>query len=121
VFPQWRRRGVAIIGSKLFVYPGNINLQPEIFDIRNADIYEHQPSYNRLVLKIIPKLSDNYEVLRNDLTADSLSIYNSNCSVSSNNEKVLFFGFEESWERDLWCNWLHEVIILLLFLTVFIT
>jgi PH domain/leucine-rich repeat-containing protein phosphatase len=44
-------------------------------------------------------------------------VYNSNCSVySSNNlnggdgkETVLFLGFQESWERDLWSIWLLEV------------
>lgn len=44
------------------------------------------------------------------------AIYNSSCSVNSSSsagdrEKVLFIGFEESWERDLWSAWLIEVIV----------
>lgn len=36
--------------------------------------------------------------------------YNSSCSINSSGaDKVLFMGFEESWERDLWSTWLIEV------------
>lgn len=47
----------------------------------------------------------------------SLSGASSNATASStavgasgDREKVLFIGFEESWERDLWSAWLIEVI-----------
>lgn len=41
-----------------------------------------------------------------------VNVYNSNDSVHSTSEKetaVIFFGFEDSWERDLWSLWLLEV------------
>lgn len=129
VFPQWRRRAVTLIGSRLLVFPGNNNLTPEIFDLSGADIFEHLPNYNRLILKIIPKIScggnsdsvfsnnnnNNSTTINNN--NNSISVYNSNVSVNSSvlgsgggsGEKVLFFGFEESWERDLWSTWLLEV------------
>lgn len=46
-------------------------------------------------------------------------LYNSSWSLGGSSgggvacgdrEKVLFIGFEESWERDLWSAWLIEVI-----------
>lgn len=46
-------------------------------------------------------------------------LYNSSCSSlnsvvgvnGSDRERVLFIGFEESWERDMWSAWLTQVII----------
>lgn len=45
---------------------------------------------------------------------NEISIYNSNGSVHSSDitgqvSPVLFLGFEDSWERDLWSQWLIEV------------
>lgn len=41
-----------------------------------------------------------------------VNVYNSRDSVHSTGDKetaVIFFGFEDSWERDLWSLWLLEV------------
>lgn len=44
-----------------------------------------------------------------------MNLYNSNQSLSSGAEikepRVLFLGFSELWERDLWSLWLTEVSI----------
>lgn len=139
VFPQWRRRTVAIIGTKLIIYPANQGLMPETYELSGSEIFEHTPVYNRLIIKIVPKISDSLnnttenlarnksvECLNsssssaNSSSANSSSlghnnnnIHNSNLSVCSNGtvdrEVVLFLGFEDSWERDLWSNWLMEV------------
>lgn len=132
VFPQWRRRTIAIIGTKLIVYPANQSLMPEIYELSGSEIFEHSPVYNRLIIKIVPKISDSLNNITENLSRNksaeclnsnnsstgsptsimsSLGIHhNSNLSVSSqSSEVVLFLGFEESWERDLWSNWLMEV------------
>jgi PH domain/leucine-rich repeat-containing protein phosphatase len=132
VFPQWKRRKVAIIGSKLIIYPANQNLMPEMYELSNSDIFEHSPVYNRLIIKIIPKISDRHNNVtelptRNESCSSSEYLsnkygksggnlnnmgihHNSNLSISSqSSEVVLFFGFQDSWERDLWSNWLIEV------------
>lgn len=47
---------------------------------------------------------------------DNSALYNSSFSINSgvgDREKVLFIGFEESWERDLWSAWLIQVNIYL--------
>lgn len=133
VFPQWRRRTIAIIGTKLIIYPANQGLMPEIYELSGSEIFEHTPVYNRLIIKIVPKISDTSlnntaeNLIRNKsldcLNSNSSSetsnlsslshtnnIHNSNLSVCSNGtaerEVVLFLGFEDSWERDLWSNWL---------------
>ena len=137
VFPQWRRRTIAIIGTKLIIYPANQSLMPETYELSGSEIFEHTPVYNRLIIKIVPKISDSLnnttENLSRNKSVDCLNsnsssgnsnlsslsnnntnIHNSNLSVSSHGtaaerEVVLFLGFEDSWERDLWSNWLMEV------------
>lgn len=135
VFPQWRRRTIAIIGTKLIIYPANQSLMPETYELSGSEIFEHTPVYNRLIIKIVPKVSDSLngttEKLSRNKSVDCLNsnssstnssslsqgsnINNSNLSVCSQGtaaerEVVLFLGFEDSWERDLWSNWLMEVI-----------
>jgi hypothetical protein len=133
VFPQWRRRTIAIIGTKFIIYPANQGLMPETYELSGSEIFEHTPVYNRLIIKIVPKISDSLnnttENLSRNKSAECLNsnsssansslghssnIHNSNLSVCSNGtaaerEVVLFLGFEDSWERDLWSNWLMEV------------
>lgn len=132
VFPQWRRRTVAIIGSKLIVYPANQSLMPETYELSGSEIFEHTPVYNRLIIKIVPKISDSLNNTSENLSRNKSSeclnssgishlsslvghlnnLHNSNLSVNSHGterEVVLFLGFEDSWERDLWSNWLMEV------------
>lgn len=172
VFPQWQKRSVAIVGHQLLVYSGapiehtrfyfnivalirksiyisnkgNASITPQMFDLAGGHIAEHSPGYNRLILKVVPKIcydsnrsmyglptpvnnnnnSDCSVHCNLNLFADGLfysnnsnsmdnAVYNSTCSINSSNgngcdrENVLFFGFEESWERDLWSAWLVKV------------
>lgn len=97
-------------------------MSPEVYELSGADIYEHTPGYNRLIIKIVPKSSDNSngsstkENINRFIDSTSTThLYNSNASVHSNNDRetVLFLGFEESWERDQWSDWLSEVRTLL--------
>lgn len=85
----------------------------------------------------MPKLNDSLHNTKENLcrnksvdclNSSSTSSGNSNLSSMSNNahsnlsvysngdretrEVVLFLGFEESWERDLWSYWLTEVSII---------
>jgi hypothetical protein len=132
VFPQWHRRTIAIIGTKLIIYPANQGLMPETFELSGSEIFEHTPVYNRLIIKIVPKISDSLNNTTENLARNkSVECLNSSSSSSANSsnlsgstihnsstlsvsstverEVVLFFGFEDSWERDLWSNWLMEV------------
>lgn len=121
VFPQWRRRSIGIVANKLLVLPGNSSLSPEIFDLSSADVFEHSPNYNRLILKIVPKVSCSnsvHQIRENQFQNNAGSINTANLcnSIGSVNsvdrDNVLFMGFEESWERDLWSTWLLEVCFL---------
>lgn len=100
-------------------------MTPEVYELFGADIFEHAPSHNRLIIKIVPKANESGNGTRENLTGgrfidssgsssnSTTHLYNSNASMhsSSNNDRetVLFLGFEESWERDQWSDWLSEV------------
>lgn len=122
---------------KLYCDTGNSSITPQLFDLSGGQISEHQPEYNRLILKVVPKMcydssrslyglptsvnmnSDSVALCHSNRLAtdasifDDHTVYNSTCSINSSNscdrQKILFFGFEESWERDLWSAWLVKV------------
>lgn len=113
-----------IILMKLFT--GNTIATPEIYDLSTVNIVEHLPCYNRLILKIESK--NYHESGHDDFSSknksfeflfkrnSSCEVYNSSRSVNSigeagDRERVLFIGFEESWERDLWSSWLIQVSV----------
>lgn len=90
------------------------------------NIVEHLPCYNRLILKIESKNdhdSGGDDFSSKNKSFDYLFKSNSNCEVynssrsvnsmgeASDRERVLFIGFEESWERDLWSSWLIQVCV----------
>lgn len=162
VFPQWKKRFVSVIGSQLIIFPGDAAaMKVDVINLANANILEHTPTYNRLIIKIVPNVSNhavsqeqqkqqqvngsstvvlskalvhvesstsvdcttiistngngrnNTEMSNKNCNNNELNFYNSHDSVHSTIEKetssALFFGFEDSWERDLWSAWLHEV------------
>ncbi|XP_063697541.1 protein phosphatase PHLPP-like protein [Culicoides brevitarsis] len=116
-FPQWQRRSVAIIGSKFIIFPLHPGQNPEFYDLTGAGIFEHTPNYNRLIIKIVPQTKRSH--MERDQSngmgenLDEISVYNSSESVeneemANGQGTVLFMGFEDSWERDLWSQWLIE-------------
>lgn len=148
VFPQWKKRFISIIGAQLVIFPGDAKIKADVFSLAGAQILEHTPTNNRLIIKVVPNgcktpaahaaaplQEHGAEALsKSSIESTSATIaapwsvagcstaqnnaesnfYNSHDSVHSTIEKetssaVLFFGFEDSWERDLWSDWLHEV------------
>lgn len=114
VFPQWQFRSVAIIGNLLYICPLNSYMAPEVFHLSEAEILEHSPKYDRLILKLVTKYgyensnnTSSYKFPQYNESAESISSVNSHSDRGS--DKALFLGFEESWERDLWNKWLLEV------------
>uniref|UniRef100_A0A182PDE7 PPM-type phosphatase domain-containing protein n=1 Tax=Anopheles epiroticus TaxID=199890 RepID=A0A182PDE7_9DIPT len=124
MFPQWRRRHLAIVGSKLILFAGNSAFPPEVYELAGANVFEHAPCDNRLVIKIVPKCGSTSSA-RDSLDRDSsiASVEFIDCSgtvgvypgsgglASAERDAVLFLGFRESWERDQWSVWLSTCII----------
>lgn len=114
VFPQWQFRSVAIIGSVLYIYPVNSYMTPEVFNLSEAEILEHSPKYDRLILKLVTKYcyennNNNNAYKFQQYNESAESIVSGNLHSDRSSDKVLFLGFEESWERDLWNKWLLDV------------
>ncbi|XP_052897884.1 protein phosphatase PHLPP-like protein [Anopheles moucheti] len=124
MFPQWRRRHLAIVGSKLILYHGNSTFAPEVYELAGANVFEHAPCDNRLMIKIVPKCGSASSA-RDSLDRDSsltsvefidcsgtVGVYpgsamaTTNPATAAERETVLFLGFRESWERDQWSVWL---------------
>uniref|UniRef100_A0A182NEV3 PPM-type phosphatase domain-containing protein n=1 Tax=Anopheles dirus TaxID=7168 RepID=A0A182NEV3_9DIPT len=121
--PQWRRRHLAVAGSKLILYAGNAAFPPEVYELAGANVFEHAPCDNRLVIKIVPKCGSTSSA-RDSLDRESslASVEFIDCSgtvgvypgstengsglTPADRETVLFLGFRESWERDQWSIWL---------------
>lgn len=86
-----------------------------------AEINDRIFGNSRRVIKITPRVCDFGTIAAApgpvDKGGSHLSIYNSCQSLSSctaeKEPRVLFLGFNEMWERDLWSSWLTEVSCLL--------
>lgn len=99
--------------------PANNSVQPECFELCGAEICDGIVSNSRFVIKIVPRAFDGpaAAVANGGCQIVSNVVYNSNQSLSSGSwsgsaekePKVLFLGFGEPWERDLWSAWLTEV------------
>lgn len=72
----------------------------DLVESKNFETIKHNGSYS------------NVNRCNSSNGAVEVNVYNSRDSVHSTSEKetaVIFFGFEDSWERDLWSLWLLEV------------
>lgn len=102
---------------------------PEVFNLSRYDIVEHEPCYNRLILKIMPSKDPQSPVgdlihcndQNIDIDCGDVPFSSSGTSslrhVAEDREKLLFIGFENSWERDMWSTWLLQVNIIYIFYT----
>lgn len=96
--------------------PANNSVQPECFELCGAEICDGIVSNSRFVIKIVPRAIEGSNNGGPSCLPGNL-VYNSNQSLSSGSfygstekePRVLFLGFSEPWERDLWSAWLTEV------------
>lgn len=81
-------------------------VHPESFELSGAEVHDEIYSNGRMVIRVTPRGCEG-------LAGEKGSpIYNSNQSLASSSgekERVLFLGFTDEWERDLWSSWLTEV------------
>ncbi|XP_053676152.1 protein phosphatase PHLPP-like protein [Anopheles nili] len=121
MFPQWRRRHLAIVGSKLILFQGTSAIPPEVYELAGANVFEHAPCDNRLVIKIVPKCGSSSSARDSLDRASSIvsvefgefsgaaGVYpgsSASAVTAIDRDTVLFLGFRESWERDQWSIWL---------------
>ncbi|XP_011302435.1 protein phosphatase PHLPP-like protein [Fopius arisanus] len=111
VFPQWKKRALAVIGSRLFLYPGCPESRPEWIELNSGAVCYAPSRLGKLVLRVTgyPRISqhqleDSPEQFNDD--GESLS------SQSSHHPDArhLYLGFHHPWDRDLWRGWLKQAI-----------
>ncbi|XP_011684304.1 PREDICTED: PH domain leucine-rich repeat-containing protein phosphatase 2 [Wasmannia auropunctata] len=100
VFPQWKRRPLAIIGSRLFLYPACPESRAEWMELGGGGgAVCYAPSrLGKLVLRVtgFPRVTQQ-------------------CHVSQHPEEShhretrhLYLGFHHPWDRDLWKSWIKK-------------
>lgn len=85
-----------------------------MFDLHDADITEYIPEHNRLIVKIVPKSGPINSIETASISDDnnknsSYSSFGSLYSKCRDQKPILFMGFHDSWERDMWSEWLLQV------------
>ncbi|XP_066597293.1 uncharacterized protein [Prorops nasuta] len=96
VFPQWKRRPLAVIGSRLFLFS---DCQAEWIELGygGGGAVCYAPSrLGKLVLRVTgyPKVTQQRRKL------------------SRRQTRHLYLGFHHPWDRDLWKSWIKRVISL---------
>lgn len=83
-------------------------MHPESFELSGAEIHDEIYSNGRMVIRVTLRGCEG----SGGEKGSQMNIYNSNQSLTSSSgekERVLFLGFTDEWERDLWSSWLTEV------------
>ncbi|XP_046588915.1 PH domain leucine-rich repeat-containing protein phosphatase 2 [Neodiprion lecontei] len=100
VFPQWKRRPLAVIGSRLFLYPASPDSSPEWMELGgNGSAVCCAPSrLGRLVLRVTgyPRITAPRQGPR------------PRESPHHPETRHLYLGFHHPWDRDLWRGWLKQ-------------
>ncbi|XP_049799965.1 protein phosphatase PHLPP-like protein [Schistocerca nitens] len=93
VFPQWRRRHVAVLPGRLLIFPATDDGTPEQVVLSGGSVSERPLKAGRLVLRVeVPQLAAARE------------------SAATNTATIrhIFLGFDTHADRDLWREWLEQ-------------
>ncbi|KAG9433012.1 PH domain leucine-rich repeat-containing protein phosphatase 2 [Apis mellifera carnica] len=98
VFPQWKRRPLAVIGSRLFLYPACPESRPEWMELAGGGAVCYAPSrLGKLVLRItgFPRVTHQCQQQEDSHHRET---------------RHLYLGFHHPWDRDLWKSWIKQAI-----------
>ncbi|KYQ47376.1 PH domain leucine-rich repeat-containing protein phosphatase 1 [Trachymyrmex zeteki] len=100
VFPQWKRRPLAVIGSRLFLYPACPESRAEWMELSDGGgAVCYAPSrLGKLVLRVtgFPRVTQQCHMSRHP-------------EESHHREtRHLYLGFHHPWDRDLWKSWIKK-------------
>ncbi|XP_043480115.1 uncharacterized protein LOC122509876 isoform X2 [Leptopilina heterotoma] len=114
VFPQWKRRVLAVIGSRLFLYPACQNSQPEWIELGdNGGAVCYAPSrLGKLVLRVtgFPRIVQQQlqNGLTNQMQQNKEKEEDNDDNAPFEETRHLYLGFHHPWDRDLWRSWLKK-------------
>ncbi|XP_033323175.2 PH domain leucine-rich repeat protein phosphatase [Megalopta genalis] len=102
VFPQWKRRPLAVIGSRLFLYPACPDSRPEWMELGGGGgAVCYAPSrLGKLVLRITGFPRVTRQCHQTQQQEDS----------QHRETRHLYLGFHHPWDRDLWKSWIKQAI-----------
>ncbi|CAK9809411.1 Protein phosphatase PHLPP-like protein [Anthophora plagiata] len=101
VFPQWKRRPLAVIGSRLFLYPACPESRPEWMELSGGGSVCYAPSrLGKLVLRITGFPRVTQQCHQSQQQEDS----------HHGETRHLYLGFHHPWDRDLWKSWIKQAI-----------
>ncbi|XP_076232908.1 PH domain leucine-rich repeat protein phosphatase [Calliopsis andreniformis] len=102
VFPQWKRRPLAVIGSRLFLYPACPESRPEWMELGGSGgAVCYAPSrLGKLVLRITGFPRVTQQCHQSQQQEDS----------HHRETRHLYLGFHHPWDRDLWKSWIKQAI-----------
>ncbi|XP_060811506.1 PH domain leucine-rich repeat-containing protein phosphatase 2 isoform X2 [Bombus pascuorum] len=101
VFPQWKRRPLAVIGSRLFLYPACPESRPEWMELTGGGAVCYAPSrLGKLVLRITGFPRVTQQCHQSQQQEDS----------HHRETRHLYLGFHHPWDRDLWKSWIKQAI-----------
>ncbi|XP_054007050.1 PH domain leucine-rich repeat-containing protein phosphatase 2 [Hylaeus anthracinus] len=102
VFPQWKRRPLAVIGSRLFLYPACPESRPEWMELAGGGgAVCYAPSrLGKLVLRITGFPRVTQECHQTPQQGDA----------HHRETRHLYLGFHHPWDRDLWKSWIKQAI-----------
>ncbi|XP_043275194.1 uncharacterized protein Phlpp [Venturia canescens] len=104
VFPQWKRRSLAVIGSRLFLYPSCPDSRPEWMELGGVGgAVCYAPSrLGKLVLRVtgFPRVSNAQRPHQEDREFED--------ERHHQETRHLYLGFQHPWDRDLWRGWLKK-------------
>ncbi|XP_026295255.1 PH domain leucine-rich repeat-containing protein phosphatase 2 [Apis mellifera] len=101
VFPQWKRRPLAVIGSRLFLYPACPESRPEWMELAGGGAVCYAPSrLGKLVLRITGFPRVTHQCHQSQQQEDS----------HHRETRHLYLGFHHPWDRDLWKSWIKQAI-----------
>ncbi|XP_011506590.1 PREDICTED: PH domain leucine-rich repeat protein phosphatase 1-like [Ceratosolen solmsi marchali] len=95
VFPQWKKRPLAVLGSRLFLYPACAEALPEWLELADGGSVGCAPSrLGKLVLRVTghPRITQRQRAEEQ----------------RGRELRHLYLGFQHSWDRDLWRRWLKQ-------------
>ncbi|CAB3373383.1 Hypothetical predicted protein [Cloeon dipterum] len=103
VVPRWRRRAIALLGSRLLLFP-DAGADPELeLELTGGRVEAQVPRGGCLVLRVVPC---EYEIGTNNLPGAAAN--NKVAAGNKQQQQALFLGFQGETERDLWLAWLTK-------------
>ncbi|XP_053596698.1 PH domain leucine-rich repeat protein phosphatase 1 [Microplitis demolitor] len=110
VFPQWKKRVLAVIGSRLFLYPGCPESRPEWIELQGGAVCYAPSRLGKLVLRVTgyPRIYNQQEVHQDSEQFQHHGESRHQQQEHHRETRHLYLGFHHPWDRDLWRSWLKQ-------------